>query len=1462
MTFKSLLFAIGLTAATMTAGAQLKVVGTAPTDAQQRWERMQQLTKPDHFVHTMGYTTLTPLTSLNPQRHAVPTVSASPVRVAQAGKLPVTIYGSLVYTSQTQSGFHGIYGIDAATGAINAVHKDNKFNFNGGAIYANGKYNFINYTAFYNWVFSYDWYQFSTEDWSQLQHVSGDNGTKCMIVDGDHDATTGTNYAIAYNDNLNGQVFATVDYENNVRTIIASLDSNFVCLAISPDGRAFSVRHDGMFGEFNKQTGAFTPIGQTGVKPDYIQSAAIDPTTGIMYWAACSTTSPIGLYTIDLTTGAATMIAAFPHNEEFSGLYIPAPLADEDAPAATSAMSILFPQSDLKGAVKFTLPRKTYAGDDLSGSLTYNIYVNDSLVKSGTAEAGARVIDSIEVDKEASYTIRTSATNSVGEGPRSTKVSKWLGYDQPVAPTNIKFTLSGTTASLTWAAPASTVHNGYFDRSDLTYDVVRMPDSVTVASGLTERAFSEVLEGEALRNVWYEVTAVNHTQRGLTGESNRNAFGSVAQVPYDEDFTDQTVVTNMFTIIDANNDGSTWRAGHWNSGEDDVYYEFNANNAADDWIITPAIHMPGGHFYTVEFSCSASFFGTERLETAWGTDKTVAAMTNKLFGPEEVTNTSKQAHKSIIKVDNEGNYYFGFHALSDKNQGDLDLDDIHIHEAGIFTAPDTVTALVARVAAQGEQKVTLNFNMPTTDFNGDAIETIDSTVIYRNGQRLGRIIHKNPGATARYIDKAQPQGSCTYEIYTYNANGCGIPATVTCWVGHDVPGLPTNVKLVQQGNAAVLTYTAPTKGVHGGYVNPSTLTYNIEDSHSYIKGDHYAGTTFTDYRDASTQDLLFYRVAAQSAAGGGSYAYSDTILFGNPYTLPFKESWTEAKTSHFWSQQNTGGQIGLTNSIAADNDNGAALFKPANAGDIGMITSGKISLKGATHPVVDFYYYAVPGQHTTLSLAAVPNGDNGNVQLISTIDYSKLTGAAGWRKTSVDLSAYASTDYILLSWIGIAQTANAGDISFDAISVHDKYNVDLSAKLTVPTMVAAGQTAQGIVSVTNEGLQTATDYVVNIYRNDSLVYEVDDEAIESDSTVEISFDIAPTVTDTEKNSFRAEVVIDGDADLTNNATEAQTVTFLMPQYPAPQGLQASAGGGKVQLTWLAPDLTQDNQTVESFEDYTPWIIDHIGMWTTRDNDGTATQSLILSDGSSVNYDHVGEPMAWQVFRPSDVGLQTAITPHTGDQLLCNIVEADGIADDWLISPQLSGHAQTVTFWARSMGAQYIESFDVLYSTTGTDDTDFTVLESTTAPATWTEFTVSLPEGTKYFAIHLKGTQKFMLMLDDITYSLFAASDLNLEGYNVYRNNHKVNNAPVATTSYEETFNANEQSYRVSAVYTLGESAATPAVDLGITDGIGTITAPAGIESRFSIDGRKLQHAEHGVNILRLDNGKTMKVVVK
>ena len=49
-------------------------------------------------------------------------------------------------------------------------------------------------------------------------------------------------------------------------------------------------------------------------------------------------------------------------------------------------------------------------------------------------------------------------------------------------------------------------------------------------------------------------------------------------------------------------------------------------------------------------------------------------------------------------------------------------------------------------------------------------------------------------------------------------------------------------------------------------------------------------------------------------------------------------------------------------------------------------------------------------------------------------------------------------------------------------------------------------------------------------------------------------------------------------------------------------------------------------------------------------------------------------------------------------------------DDWLISPELTGEAQTLSFFARSYDAKYTEAFEVMVSYSGNDIADFRCLE--------------------------------------------------------------------------------------------------------------------------------------------------------
>lgn len=1400
------------------------------------------------------------------QCHNLITPQHTVKRVPQDYTMPAQVYGLLAYSKKwpngNGAGNYGVYTFTAdKPNTMKAVVKGDAFAASGGAIYAPGRLHVLNFESLWGTIIlNYDYYHYSTQYWDELEHVHADDVTRLMSATGVYDATTGSYYAAMYNESMDRQVFGTLDYSTNSRKVIRELpeNENIAAMAVNADGIVYAIRFDGKLATINKQTGRMTVIGTTGITPKYLQSAAIDPRTGRLFWAACSDEDPVGLYEVDIETGEAALIEEFKNSEEFVGLYIPMPPAAEQATAAPTALSATFKTDSLQGTVNFRLPTKTYSGEELDGTLTYSVYIDGEKVAEGTDAPGASVKPVVSVSRSAMYRIEVSATNEAGESPK-VHLDKYIGKDQPTAPTGVKLTRNADSGELklTWAAPTSTgVHKGYVNRDSLNYTVVRMPDSVTVAEKATERTFTETIVTDALASYYYVVTAFNGDIRGLSAESNRIVLGTVVEVPYFEDFEDLTVVPTLWTFIDANGDKNTWRSGFWNGTQNaDIYYQYNEDGKtpADDWAITPPIHLAKGRFYTLSFDLNGYFIGTEKMSAWMGTDKTVAAMQTLLLPTTVVDYTDQRSFSSLVKSDADGRYYFGFHAESDADQAILELDNIRIEEAGSFEAPDTVSDFIVTPGKNGARVADIAFRAPTTDFYGNAIGQIDKIEVYRDDKLVKTFEAPAPGQDISFRETSLPNGQMvTWSVYTYNSFGCGIPAVCSAWIGVDIPTEPTDLKLVMNGTTAKLTWKAPTTGVHGGFINPSQLTYNIEDMNFYIKGDHRAGTTFTENR-GTKQDFLYYRVSAQSAAGGGNYAYSNTVICGSPYALPFFESFAGAQTDHLWSQQVSGGQIGLTQSLSADGDQGAALFKPEKSGDVGMLTTGKINISKAAHPIVEFYYYAIPKQTTSLTLAVAPEGDSDSLAALHTIDYSTLGGEQGWRKATVSLDAYVNTSYVLLAFVGRAEGSRHGDIIFDAITVREQDNTDLVLQqLDVPSTVEAGTKARATVTVLNNGRLKAGTYRVQITMNGRLVEERKAGNLASGDAATLTFDIPTTVADNEENTITATVIADGDANPDNDAATA-TLLLQAPLYPAPTALAGYEKDGEMVLSWQAPDLTpRDILVSDDFEHYQPFVIDDMGRWTVRDGDGRQTGSIVVGDGQTVMYDHVGEPMAWQVFNADKAGLAdvSVLAPYSGSQMLINMVELNGVtADDWLISPRLSGLEQTVSFWVKSVNASAIETFTVMASQTDNETASFRAVEASIsqAPAEWTQVTAQLPEGTTYFAIRVHAKQKFMLMLDDVEYTLLNTEQLRLLGYNVWLEGERRNETILTATAYSEP-SFGQGDYRVTAVYEQGES--TLSLPMEYKDGICELQSSQADTATpiYDLSGRTVKQPGKGVYV--------------
>lgn len=164
----------------------------------------------------------------------------------------------------------------------------------------------------------------------------------------------------------------------------------------------------------------------------------------------------------------------------------------------------------------------------------------------------------------------------------------------------------------------------------------------------------------------------------------KNSENGVYTIPYTDAFD---AGLNDYTIIDNNNDKVTWIA---NSLSKTAEYNWSMK-AADDWLITPAIHLEAGKTYSFSIDVRgfvASF--PERFEIKLGEEATAEAMGTTIIKETLVESGDMSTYTGEVKIDQDGNYYFGIHAISDADNMALTVDNIVITESEIPSGIDKV----------------------------------------------------------------------------------------------------------------------------------------------------------------------------------------------------------------------------------------------------------------------------------------------------------------------------------------------------------------------------------------------------------------------------------------------------------------------------------------------------------------------------------------------------------------------------------------------------------------------------------------------------------------------------------------------------------------------------------------------------------------------------------------------------
>lgn len=943
-------------------------------------------------------------------------------------------------------------------------------------------------------------------------------------------------------------------------------------------------------------------------------------------------------------------------------------------------------------------------------------------------------------------------------------------------------------------------------------DVVMTYDAASHLLKCNGPIYANIFEGqiyasETLQNI--TISASAYEEEATTGAN--------VEVPWDnglicvEDFDE-------FGVIDANSDGYTW--AYYNGyGLSSAGYRYNKALAADDWLFTPAIHLLPNNIYHFSAEIGSLSWVWERYEIFLGQGAKVSSMTRTLVKSTDLSTNSLQTdnyqHVDItFSVETEGYYNIGVHAISDADANVLMARNFAIELTASPDAPVEPTDIAIMPAAKGEMAATITFTAPTKTVEGTPIPsgTTLNFSILRGADTVVEGLEGTPGMRITYVDNAVKQnGENTYTITPYIGSNPGASATATAYIGVDKPQPVPAFRAIDHGDSVEFVWDeVSTEGIRGGYVRPEAVTYKIYSLKQGMLGltnDELLAeveaqlTASIPYVTTEGAQSTQYFSNVVSNAAGNSKGYSTHIVKGTPYTLPYTESFAGGVSTNYMLYSASAETTRLLySSQSSDEDKGSLVLVnddalPSNC----TIESGKVSLATATSPLL------------SLALWSTTHGSSVSVDIVDNTgrtfqSQSIVPPTDGYTTLRVDLSPFVGTDFIRY-FIHVNLDAEQS-VFVDNIQIYDNVTDNLTLTLHSPTSVVAGQSATFTVTVQNQGIEAAAPFTVKLYADGETVDTIiDAEPLPflASRTYTFTLPISPFA---EARSVEIEASVESENDQNTDDNSATSILAVLQSSASPVAdLAASYETEGLHLEWNAPADAIAART-EDFEDYESNTIitdgETLGPWTAYDLDHGYAYGWDAASG--YNWDYTGAQYACAVMNPlMTFGDVDDFAPVSGQNVLMFMSVTDesyynGIpSDDWLISEPLPGIAQTITFQLRDLTNLYgDERYEVLYSTTDDKPTSFVRIAQGKSTSEWQQVSVTLPEGTRYFAIHYVSNNAFALFIDDITYTPVSGE---LRGYIVYLDRASVCQLPATTNSHTiPGINAGKHEVSVAAYY--------------------------------------------------------------
>ncbi|MDE6254839.1 MAG: choice-of-anchor J domain-containing protein [Muribaculaceae bacterium] len=931
-----------------------------------------------------------------------------------------------------------------------------------------------------------------------------------------------------------------------------------------------------------------------------------------------------------------------------------------------------------------------------------------------------------------------------------------------------------------------------------------------------------------------------------------------------------------FTVEDTNNDGVTVKTASYSGVNNSscIQYPGSADNAADDWLFTPAFNLKKGYVYTLTYQYKVrSSNTTHKVEWKAGTTAASAGMSLEIDSEKDFTYNFNSWEKESVTftVPEDGEYYLGMHLLSEAAQGIIYFDNIEISDGLNVLAPMSPEVADAKFSIKDDAlNTSFDITLPTQTNGGETIDPdteIEVIVGREEDENIGSV-KGMPGEVVTFTDSDAPLTWTTYRFHCVVGDAESPKVEVDAIPRFGNPKAVENFSIEQNGNEFTLSWDAVTEAVNASDLfNPAQVKYLVKCNGETVADNTSELTaTYTCPMPEDGQEPVSFTIVAISSGLQSGVVTSDSYMVGDPYTGEFKESFAGRTFSNkTWVIENNKGWSISTGSFSPsvnpqDSDGGCLEFA---LNGTAKIWSPVLNLSTLQNPKVKFYAYLYPSSYyeTTIQPGFMVNGE----EIVVGEPISLKSGTEGWTEFIIDVPAEAQENNCQLMFTGTGTYAYSGKFYIDNISIVSYLDHNLAVEVSSPVKsLEIGQEVTFPITIENKGANAENDYTLTLFADGEKVAEAQGPEVEpmGNASAELSFKALPKYAGQEIE-FTVALTLDGDGDEEDNEAEL-SIPVNGNDLERVQSVNATLAtdASKVTLEWTAPEVSTEPtyaEVTESFEDWESWSIEGANGWLFVDVDE--------AEQKGINDHHAKEKYSAMIAENFST-YSDNLTSYDGIKSIVIGVNYNygGNVDNWVISPEVKG-GTTVSFQTKVLSSYTAtEGFSVLWSEGGTSPEDFKELEEFySLNSSWVEKSFELPAKATRFAIRMSDSHYYPIAFDAFTFTATSSPAVHT-GFNVYRDHELLAAYPAETLTHVDNAPVlgNEHVYHVTALYDKGESHYSEPMNVKVEleTGIGEIEVSADDAEFFTLQGLRIERPAAGEIVIVRKGDKTFKAVVR